>query len=188
MMVPGASANSVGLTAATTRPVAATSRTKGPRSTTAVRSRSRGITLSDDNQACALQISEHQHRERDARDESVTLDERSCGAARRGDRPVLGLGAANRNVAQQHGHAMDKARRRANVTARMPNCLNFAVRCRDVEAGCGCTGVRDRTADSERGRPPAVDDQKRRTPAGPPRITRSAGRAANKPTVTTPTI
>jgi hypothetical protein len=55
MMVPGASANSVGLIAATTIPVAATSRTKGPRSTTAVRTRSREMTFSYDSQARALQ-------------------------------------------------------------------------------------------------------------------------------------
>ena len=56
MMVPGASANRVGLTAATTRPVAETSRTKGPRSTTAVRTRSSGMTFSEDSQARALQM------------------------------------------------------------------------------------------------------------------------------------
>jgi len=54
MMVPGASANSVGLTAATTNPVAATSRTNDPRVTTAERRRSREITFSDESQARAL--------------------------------------------------------------------------------------------------------------------------------------
>lgn len=70
-------------------------------------------------------------------------------------------------------------------TATASKCLNLPVLVRergDAGVAAGCP-----RADSgqHRGRP---QDQKRRTPAGLPRMTTSAGRDANNPTVTTPTI